>query len=70
VNGLKSLLSASQTEAEIVCIVLFCSSFISFVWQSFSLRSRKLQKTAQKALGKARKVAAEGKSMKVASEFS
>ena len=39
-----------------------CSLFISFVWQRYGKRH-------DKALGKARKMAAEGKSLKVVSEF-
>ena len=42
----------------------YSSLFIIYTWQSFSLRSRKHRKTAQKALGKARKSGAEGEGLK------
>ena len=47
--------------AGIVCSVSFCSSFISFVWQSYGKRH-------EKALGKARKSGAEGESLKLLKE--
>ena len=56
-----SQLAAWPAGAEIVCSV---SSSLSF-----SIRSAKVRKSHETTLGKARKVAAEGKSMKLVSEF-